>query len=192
MSHEEKTRLLKVAAVRPEWQNAAWAATLALNTTMRGEIKNLCWRDVDFLRRTLTVRRSKTDAGLRSIPLNEDAWNTINELRECALKITDAPVPEHFLFPTCEHNAIDATRPMKSWRTSWRKLTRLIHCPVCLEMQNPAEICLNQNCKASLNGIKSPLAGLRFPRSPPSRHHRTGRIADKRLYHKPWHKTGFC
>ncbi len=76
MSYEEKTRLLKVAAARPEWQNTAWAATLALNTTMRGvEIKNLCWRDVDFFRRTLTVRRSKTDAGLRSIPLNDDAWN---------------------------------------------------------------------------------------------------------------------
>jgi integrase len=176
MSYEEKTRLLKVASVRPEWQNAAWAATLALNTTMRGvEIKNLRWRDVDFLRRTLTVRRSKTDAGLRSIPLNDDAWNTIQELRERALKFTDTPAPEHFLFPSCEHNAFDSIRPMKSWRTSWRKLTRLIQCPVCREMQNPAEICINKNCKASLNAIKSPLAGLRFH---DLRHHAITELAE--------------
>ncbi len=176
MTYEEKTRLLKVVAVRPEWQNVAWAATLALNTTMRGvEIKNLCWRDVDFFRRSLTVRRSKTDAGLRSIPLNDDAWNTIQELRERTLKFTDAPAPEHFLFPSCENNAIDPTRPMKSWRTSWRKLTRLIQCPVCREMQNPAEICLNKNCKASLDGIKSPLAGLRFH---DLRHHAITELAE--------------
>lgn len=32
---EEKVKLLKRAAARPEWQTAAWAARLALNTTMR-------------------------------------------------------------------------------------------------------------------------------------------------------------
>ena len=64
---------------------------------------------------------------------------------------------------------------MKSWRTSWRKLTPLIQCPVCREMQNPAEICLNKNCKASLNGIKSPLAGLRFH---DLRHHAITELAE--------------
>jgi integrase len=64
LTHDEKLHLLKVAAARPEWKNAAWAATLALNTTMRGcEIKQLRWRDIDLIERTLTVRRSKTDAG---------------------------------------------------------------------------------------------------------------------------------
>src|SRR5262249_14554272 len=52
LSLDEKLRLLKVAASRPEWGNAAYAAVLALNTTMRGcEIKGLCWRDVNFLER---------------------------------------------------------------------------------------------------------------------------------------------
>ena len=36
LSYEGKLKLLKTAALRPDWQNAAWAATLALNTTMRG------------------------------------------------------------------------------------------------------------------------------------------------------------
>jgi integrase len=66
LGYDEKLRLLKVASSRPEWQNAAWAVTLALNTTMRGcEIKQLRWRDVDLMERTLTVRRSKTEAGER-------------------------------------------------------------------------------------------------------------------------------
>jgi hypothetical protein len=37
LDYDEKLRLLKIASSRPEWQNAAWAATLALNTTMRGQ-----------------------------------------------------------------------------------------------------------------------------------------------------------
>lgn len=85
LSHDEKLRLLKVAASRPEWQNAHLAAILALNTTMRAcEIRGLHWRDVDLLERTLTVRRSttKTDAGERLIPLNTGAWAVILESRE--------------------------------------------------------------------------------------------------------------
>jgi integrase len=52
---------------------------------MRGcELKGLRWRQVDFMERTITVRRTttKTDAGERVIPLNHDAWTAILELRE--------------------------------------------------------------------------------------------------------------
>jgi len=81
LTHEEKVHLLRVAATRPEWQNAAWAATLALNTTMRGcEIKQLRWRDLNLIDRTLTVAKSKTEAGERIIPLNADAWDVVLEL----------------------------------------------------------------------------------------------------------------
>ncbi|MEO6965241.1 MAG: tyrosine-type recombinase/integrase [Acidobacteriaceae bacterium] len=90
---------------------------------MRGvEIKNLHWRDVDLLGRSFTVRRSKTDAGLRSIPMNEDAYASVLEIRERA-KMFQGTAPEHFLFPACEHGHIDPTRSVKSWRTAWRKLT---------------------------------------------------------------------
>ena len=52
-----------------------------LNTTMRAcEIKALRWYDVDFLAGTVTIRRSKTEAGQRVIPLNEDALSAIREL----------------------------------------------------------------------------------------------------------------
>jgi len=103
LSYEQKVRLLHAADSNPEWQNARLAMTLALCTTMRGvEIKNLHWRDVDLLRRSFTVRRSKTDAGLRSIPMNDDAYDAVLELWERA-KAFDGTKPEHFLFPACEH-----------------------------------------------------------------------------------------
>ncbi len=123
LTYEQKLRLLRAADSKPEWQNARLAMALALCTTMRGvEIKNLRWRDVDLLRRGFTVRRSKTDAGLRSIPMNEDAYSTVLELWERA-KAFGGTQPEHFLFPACEHGYIDPERCQKSWRTSWRKLT---------------------------------------------------------------------
>jgi integrase len=52
LSYEGKLRLLKTAALRPERHSATRAATLALNTTMRGcEIKQLRWQDIDLWRK---------------------------------------------------------------------------------------------------------------------------------------------
>jgi integrase len=31
--------------------------------------------------------------------------------------------PDHFVFPSCEHNQFDFTKHQKSWRTAWRSLT---------------------------------------------------------------------
>jgi integrase len=125
LSYEEKTRLLHAADSNPEWQNARLAMTLALCTTMRGvEIKNLRWEDADLIRRSFTVRRSKTDAGLRSIPMNDDAYSAVLELFERASALGGTET-RHFLFPACEHGHIDPERCQKSWRTAWRKLTEV-------------------------------------------------------------------
>ena len=149
--------------------------TLALCTTMRGmEIKNLRWRDVDFLRQSLTIRCSKTDAGLRSIPMNEDTYSAILELRERA-KGFKGTAPEHFLFPACEHGHIDPKLPMKSRRTSWRRMTQLIQCPVCRTSQDPGDTCQNARCAADIKDVKSPLAGLRFH---DLRHHAITELAE--------------
>ena len=107
LGYEEKLKLLKTAASRPEWQNAAWAATLALNTTMRGcEIKQLRWRDIDLMEKTLVVGKSKTEAGERVIPLNKDAWSTILLLYERSKKLGEVQ-PEHYVFPSCEASKVD-------------------------------------------------------------------------------------
>jgi len=160
LTYEEKVKLLHRAAARPEWKTAAYAARLALNTTMRGcEIKELRWRDVDMIGRSLTVKKSKTEAGERVIPLNADAWAVILELyrRSQALGGTE---PSHFLFPACETAHIDPTRGIKSWRTAWRRLTRAVQCAGCGLLQNPGETCAG--CKASIAKLKSPFEGFRF------------------------------
>ena len=142
LQHGEKVKLLKVAASRPEWQIARLAANLALNTTMRAsEIRGLQWRDVDFMEHTLTVRRSKTEAGERVIPLNIDAWKAILELRERAkLLFGSEPNTHWYVFPHGEGQgpvakpksrpgpqvsvSPDPTKPMSTWRTAWRALTK--------------------------------------------------------------------
>jgi integrase len=66
---------------------------------------------------------TKTDGGVRLIPLNRDAFLAMAELlQRCELLgVTDA---DHYIFPACENGKIDATRPMKTWRSAWRTLTK--------------------------------------------------------------------
>ena len=124
MTLDEKLRLAKTAQMRPDWQSARLAIVMALNTTMRAcEIKALRWYDVDFLAGTVTVRRSKTQAGQRIIPLNEDALGAMRELygRASAIGGTD---PDHYVFPACENGHFDPTGPQRSWRSAWRSLRK--------------------------------------------------------------------
>jgi integrase len=175
MAHEEKVRLLRLAATRPEWQVARCAAILALNTTMRGcELKGLRWRDVNLLDRMLTVQRSKTEAGERAIPLNRDAMAAMLELYKRAQSVGATDL-SHYVFPTCENDKIDPTRPQTTWRTAWRKLTRAVQCPACALLQNPGEKCCNEKCRADIHELKSPLAGLRFH---DLRHHAITELAE--------------
>ena len=129
LAHSEKVKLLAKAKNRPEWHNARLAGVLALNTTMRGcEIKNLRWQDVDLLTRVFSVCKSKTEAGERTIPINAAAFEAIRELRERA-QMFNGTAPEHYVFPACEHERIDPARPMKSWRSAWRQITKAAGIP---------------------------------------------------------------
>jgi integrase len=124
LSPEEKLRLQQAAAEKPEWEKARLAMTLALNTTMRAsEVKGLCWREINFLERTVAVRYSKTDAGRRVIPLNTEAWAAVIELYHRAQQVGGAK-PDNFVFPACENGKIDPTRQQKSWRSAWRSLRK--------------------------------------------------------------------
>jgi integrase len=124
MTLDEKLRLAKSAAMKPEWQNARLAMVLALNTTMRAcEIKALRWYDVDFLARTVTIRKSKTEAGQRVIPLNEDALSAMRELYRRASAIGGTQ-PNHYAFPACENERFNPATPQKSWRSAWRSLRK--------------------------------------------------------------------
>jgi integrase len=127
LTPEQKAKLLKTALSKPEWQIAQLAMTLALNTTMRAcEIRGLRWRDIDARERVITVQKSKTRAGLRLIPLNNDASAAILQLRRRTRTLLGRPpLPDWYVFPRAEGNTKpDPTRPMSTWRTAWRRLTR--------------------------------------------------------------------
>jgi len=117
----EKQRLLETASKKPEWMVAYSAALLTANTSMRPvEIRRLLWSDLDPFNRLVTVRRSKTEAGARVIPLNDLAWSAF-----AAMKKRDDSLgtyaAEHYIFHR-EWPLIDPKRPMSNWRTAWRSL----------------------------------------------------------------------
>ena len=144
LTFEERTRLFQVAGQKPEWETASWAATVAVSTTARGcELRALQWRNVDFINRTLEIPKSKTEAGVRLVPLTEEAYEALLKLRRRAE--TFGPVESsHFVFAAfrskfrfegrkgqrggavkeMEIIAFDPTRPVGSWRTAWRTLTK--------------------------------------------------------------------
>jgi integrase len=133
-----RQRLLTTAGMRPEWETAYLAAILCLNTTARGcELRGLQWCDVDLFARTLTIRKSKTAAGERVVPLTDVATHALARLRRRAEGFGKVE-PPHYVFAAfvpkftfsakkvIDYNvtAFDPTRHMNSWRTAWRTLTK--------------------------------------------------------------------
>jgi integrase len=150
---EEKLRLLKIAQSRPEWETAYLASVLALNTTMRGcEIRQLRWRDVDLMDHSLVIRRSKTLAGERVIPLNANAYAAVMRLRERSQMLQGCDLqPDWYVLPGAEgYSKPDPTKPMSAWRSAWRRLTRAINCPTCGVLQDPGATCRNPECDDSI------------------------------------------
>jgi integrase len=136
LTEEQEKKLFECAHKSVYWSAAYYAAVVAANTTMRGcELKGLQLQDVDLITRTVTIRRerTKTNAGCRIIPLNETATLAMTELVKRA-QLLKAEKPEHYLFPgfrykhTKENTPIgagyDPTKPMVSWRSGWRSLTK--------------------------------------------------------------------
>ena len=159
-----KRKLFEAAASKPEWMVAHCAAVLAVSTTCRGvEIRNLRWQDIDLFSRVAMIRRSKTAAGHRTIPLNGDAMAALARLMERA-RAHGSSEPEHYVFPTCEHLTIDPSRPQKGWRTAWRKLVRETARRVGREAARDslASGCGVRAAIAAWKRAAAPLRGLRF------------------------------
>jgi integrase len=135
LSPDQERLLFEVASSRPEWTAAFLAALLAANTTARGgELKGLRLGSIDFEQNCLFIRRSKTEAGSRVIPLNSSAKWALARLIERAQAL-GAVDPDHYLFPAflyrrtksaqpAQGTGYDPTRPQKTWRTAWRSLTK--------------------------------------------------------------------
>lgn len=125
LSREEEKNLMAACG-----SNALLNAvvTLALNTALRkSEIRTLRWSQVDLEKRTVAVGRAKTAGGSgRVIPLNQPAFDA---LVKWAGRLVESNA-EDYVFPACEaagierkhpdRERIDASRPIKSWRSAWR------------------------------------------------------------------------
>jgi integrase len=93
--------------------------TLAPSTGMRyDETRTLRWQQVDFLRETVTVGKSKTPAGTgRVIPLNARATAA---LRSWAA-LTPEREPEHYVFPRSLETPLTVTT---RWEKAWQNVLR--------------------------------------------------------------------
>ena len=118
MMFAAKHSLTKAAASKPDWQNVCSAMVLALSTTIRAcEIKSLRWHDVDMREKTLVVRTSKTQAGVRVNPLNDEAMLAFHALYSRAAAV-DGAGPACYVFPARENGHINPASPQKSWRSA--------------------------------------------------------------------------
>jgi integrase len=127
--------------------------------------------------RSLVIRRSKTLAGERLIPLNADAYDAILRLRERAKKSFGTDLqPDWYVLPSAEgYSKPDPKKPMTGWRSAWRTFTRAVTCPGCGELQNPSKTCKNNECGANIEKVKSTISGLRFH---DLRHHAITELAE--------------
>jgi integrase len=126
MTEEQETELLAACESNLLLRTVV---SLALNTALRkNEIRTLRWQQIDLLARILTVGRTKTEGGSgRTIPLNTVAYAA---LVRWASRFPEAK-PEDYVFPACEAagierehpdtERIDPSRPIKSWRSAWRR-----------------------------------------------------------------------
>ena len=114
----KKKKLFATAATNPHWISAHSAALISANTTARGcDLLSLKWSDMDWFEQAMSITDSKTEAGVRRVPLNTDAMLGFRILKERASKL-GIDGPNSYVFPACEHWHFDPTRPQKSWRSA--------------------------------------------------------------------------
>src|SRR5262249_34168152 len=100
LSPEQEKQLFDTAMSDANASAVYYAAIVAANTTTRGcELRRLKRKDADLAARTITIRResTKTDAGCRLIPLNENATWAMEHLLDRAEKLNSTK-PDHYIF----------------------------------------------------------------------------------------------
>jgi integrase len=125
LTADEEQRLWATASSRADWQVPYWCGMLAAHTTMRGcEIKGLRLMDVDLNARLLNIRRTKTDGGVRMIPLNTRAHWALSELMARANRL-GSTLPQHYLLPRLlATRTYDPAQHQLTWRSAWRRFTK--------------------------------------------------------------------
>ena len=123
------------------------------------------------------IRRSKTLAGERVVPLNVNAYAAVMRLRERSQLVLGSDLqPDWYVFPRCG-GLLKARSDEAHERLEFcvEKSDRAINCPACGDLQDPGEICRNTECGVGVSKIKSTTAGLRFH---DLRHHTITELAE--------------
>ena len=128
---DEVERLLN-AAINSRSRSLFPALMTYFHTGVRGaELRKMQWCQVDLIRRTITVGKSKTRGGEgRVIPLNDEAYDILVEWRSRFVNVQ----PDHYVFPSERYGFdgeegrlkgavavwnLDPTQPMGSMKTAW-------------------------------------------------------------------------
>ena len=123
----DERRLSLKEVVQQGWDQVRDQFLEQLRGTMEGLLeaerdRRVTQSDMDWFEQAMSITDSKTEAGVRRVPLNTDAMLGFRILKERASKL-GIDGPNSYVFPACEHWHFDPTRPQKSWRSAWRALT---------------------------------------------------------------------
>ncbi|HEY6343627.1 MAG TPA: tyrosine-type recombinase/integrase [Bryobacteraceae bacterium] len=125
-SAEEKTRMLAEAA-KLRSKNIYPALVVALNCGLRDkELRELRWQQIDLVdKRTLTVGKSKTDAGTgRVVPLNETVLAALQAYADWYIRRFGECKPEWYIFPAGKGQPNNPARPVTTLKTAWTKVRK--------------------------------------------------------------------
>lgn len=137
LSHEERERLLRIAASNPNWEAAYLFAMISVNTSAGPkETYTLRLKDVDLERGAIQIQPggAKNIHRIRSIPLNDEALKAARRAIERANQL-GSKEPDHFLFPfrirgSNIHLALyDPNRHQTSFKTAWLRLRESAQIP---------------------------------------------------------------
>ncbi|HYK37478.1 site-specific integrase [Alloacidobacterium sp.] len=120
----EQDRLLAAAKEITKAPYFAFALQLALDAGMRSkEIRTLKWEQIDFVRNSLRVGKSKTRASShRFVPLNGELLSAFLAHREWYAKMFKDLNPDWYIFPYVRHGKYDPARPLATLRPVWLKV----------------------------------------------------------------------
>jgi integrase len=126
LSPEEEARILAAAPLIRRSLLIGLFVRIALLTGMRsGEILGLCWGQVDFRQRVISVGRSKTSSGTgRQIPMNREVQELLIEHATWFTKNFGEAKEAFYLFPWGAPTPSDPTRPATSMKKAWNALRK--------------------------------------------------------------------
>src|SRR5205823_14785556 len=99
------------------------------------EVRNVQLKRIDLNAAEIHLQKSKPKGGVRTIPLSADSLESVGALLVRATRLGSTHLDDYLLPALVNDTAAgkndgivnirryDPTKPTKSWRTAWRKLT---------------------------------------------------------------------